>query len=46
MREAYADVQAMLEPLKAAVEKVSDELYENREVSGERVKEIIREVTA
>jgi len=45
MKEAYADVTAMLQPLKAAVEKVSDELYEQRELTGDRVKEILRETS-
>lgn len=44
MKEAYADVQAGLEPLRAAVEKVSEELFEHRELTGERVKEIVRDV--
>ena len=46
MREAYADVQAMLQPLKAVVEKVADELYEHHELTGARVKEILDEATA
>lgn len=46
MREAYADVQAMLQPLKAVVEKVADELCEHRELTGARVKEILDEATA
>jgi ATP-dependent Zn protease len=43
VREAYADVKARLTALKPALQQAAQELLEQRELTGERIKEILRE---
>jgi ATP-dependent Zn protease len=41
MREAYAAVKGRLAELKDVIQQVSDELFEEKELDGARVKEIM-----
>jgi ATP-dependent Zn protease len=46
MREAYAETVRKLTSLKRGLVRIAEELYQEKELSGERVKAILQESAA